>query len=564
MSNYLIHSKKGTTWKNHKYLRIENGKYIYEDSKTIEDAAKKVESGAYGSDLHKALGKNYGIVTSKVASGFKKPSSKSSSKSKTTSKVKTQKDSTKSSKSSTKNSTKETTVKNQNENKTVSEYDSLHSAVNKLVNLSDKDSYTAVKNDDGSTNVMVEFEDGSTQSIVLDKYNNVIDYTEKTMKHSDNDHLMHYGLSGMKWGTRRWQYKDGRFNEAGKIRYFGKGNSNNSKNEDDSRTAKVKNEYDKNDAKGKYDKYKELGLSKEDQIAAKTNSDKVKKAAMIAGGIVLTGAAVYLGRQYIANNIDTLVKSGKTLQTIMDTDAIDTGRQFYTSIHGLDKLRYGAINAQQGGYSKVHKLTVGKDFKIASNNSAGKVFEKLVKSDNDFADEVFDMLEKAEPFKYSDATRGKAIRKALKEVQKDRFDKNAYNIFNVQLAGEALDDNMKNKFYDALKKAGYAGVKDVNDVKYTNYRSITPAIIFDGIDKFKDVKVSELNNAHYKAGSAIVVGQGIVNHLLLKPAIAYTGISTYKKIKASYTDPELVAQYRKEHPNSTATYDEILKTLKKK
>ena len=39
--------------------------------------------------------------------------------------------------------------------------------------------------------------------------------------------LMHYGLKGMHWGTRRWQNEDGTFNAAGKERYFGKGSGEN-------------------------------------------------------------------------------------------------------------------------------------------------------------------------------------------------------------------------------------------------------------------------------------------------------------------------------------------------
>ena len=40
-----------------------------------------------------------------------------------------------------------------------------------------------------------------------------------------SNELAHYGLKGMKWGQRRWQYDDGRFNDAGKARYFGKNSS---------------------------------------------------------------------------------------------------------------------------------------------------------------------------------------------------------------------------------------------------------------------------------------------------------------------------------------------------
>ena len=40
-----------------------------------------------------------------------------------------------------------------------------------------------------------------------------------------NGELYHHGIKGQKWGTRRWQNSDGTFNEAGKIRYFGKKSS---------------------------------------------------------------------------------------------------------------------------------------------------------------------------------------------------------------------------------------------------------------------------------------------------------------------------------------------------
>lgn len=41
----------------------------------------------------------------------------------------------------------------------------------------------------------------------------------------ESNYLCHYGLKGMKWGTRRWQFQDGRFNDAGKARYFGQNSS---------------------------------------------------------------------------------------------------------------------------------------------------------------------------------------------------------------------------------------------------------------------------------------------------------------------------------------------------
>lgn len=45
------------------------------------------------------------------------------------------------------------------------------------------------------------------------------------MVYYESNYLCHYGLKGMKWGTRRWQFDDGRFNDAGKARYFGQNSS---------------------------------------------------------------------------------------------------------------------------------------------------------------------------------------------------------------------------------------------------------------------------------------------------------------------------------------------------
>lgn len=48
-------------------------------------------------------------------------------------------------------------------------------------------------------------------------------------KHTQkDDELAHYGITGQKWGQRRWQYADGRFNPEGKERYFGTKSSSSS------------------------------------------------------------------------------------------------------------------------------------------------------------------------------------------------------------------------------------------------------------------------------------------------------------------------------------------------
>lgn len=49
------------------------------------------------------------------------------------------------------------------------------------------------------------------------------------MIYYEDNYLMHHGIKGQKWGSRRWQNSDGTFNEAGKARYFGKSSGGNAR-----------------------------------------------------------------------------------------------------------------------------------------------------------------------------------------------------------------------------------------------------------------------------------------------------------------------------------------------
>lgn len=64
-------------------------------------------------------------------------------------------------------------------------------------------------------------------------YYGVEPYTGKILKH--------FGIEGMQWGKRRWQYPDGRFNEEGKERYFGSDSKYNSNNQPPVQNNQVKN-----------------------------------------------------------------------------------------------------------------------------------------------------------------------------------------------------------------------------------------------------------------------------------------------------------------------------------
>ena len=271
IGNYLIHSAKGTSWKNHKYIKKVGNKYYYKDEKgelvegdpsdngdiltetkesttssskskkskkstetdRIKALANKVMAGKLGQNqLRKATSsKDYIKVMNTINSKFKKPSSsgssskskekeKKTSEKKTTEKKTSEKKTTEKSNSIEKDKTNQTTkqvVETKNkvdttpkteEAKTETKSESttstdntvsanIKSAIKSVTTITDNDSIYATKNEDGTTTVTVDFEDGTTQTFTLAQTFDVISKTEKTKKqlaHSafkGNGYLIH-------------------------------------------------------------------------------------------------------------------------------------------------------------------------------------------------------------------------------------------------------------------------------------------------------------------------------------------------------------------------------------
>ena len=246
MSDYIIHSAKGTTWRNHKYIKKVGNKYYYKNEKgelvegdpsdnddiltetkesttkssksskskknteteRIKALANKVMAGKLGQNqLRKATSsKDYIKVMNAINSKFKKPSSSgSSSKSKEKEKKTSEKKTTEKSNNIEKDKTNHTTnqvVETKNkvdttpkteEAKTETKSESttstdntvsanIKSAIKSVTTITDNDSIYATKNKDGTTTVTVDFEDGTTQTFTLAQTFDVVSKTEKTKK----------------------------------------------------------------------------------------------------------------------------------------------------------------------------------------------------------------------------------------------------------------------------------------------------------------------------------------------------------------------------------------------
>lgn len=269
--NFLVHSAKGTSWKNHKYIKKVGNKYYYKDEKGelvegdpsdngdiltetkesttssskskkskkstetdhIKALANKVMAGKLGQNqLRKATSsKDYIKVMNTINSKFKKPSSsgssskskekeKKTSEKKTTEKKTSEKKTIEKSNSIEKDKTNQTTkqvVETKNKVDTTSKIEeaktetksesttstdntvsaNIKSAIKSVTTITDNDSIYATKNEDGTTTVTVDFEDGTTQTFTLAQTFDVVSKTEKTKKqlaHSafkGNGYLIH-------------------------------------------------------------------------------------------------------------------------------------------------------------------------------------------------------------------------------------------------------------------------------------------------------------------------------------------------------------------------------------
>ena len=304
--------------------------------------------------------------------------------------------------------------------------------------------------------------------------------------HSD-DVIQHFGVKGMKWGKRLLD------NHVKNLEY----------------------------------KYRKLGYG-EDQVKSKLQkrlrNEKIALAIAGAAGVAIAGNA--LKNKIQDDYIGRTLKKGKTFDSVNAASKIDTSRPVYGSYRKLDKIKYrglyGYHRSQKrevfgntfglGDRDNIYRFKAVKDVKIAPNRDARKTFKKLYKEDKDF--------------------------KSTADYLSKNFNKsrNKYNNFNVGLVARGADKNIDkniNKFYSELKKKGYDGLQDLNDKKYSRYRTKNPTIFFD----HKNLQVSGkkiLTDKQIKKDFAktfpVVIGQNAIHSKTIMGTVTVgAGIKSYKK-----------------------------------
>lgn len=398
-----------------------------------------------------------------------------------------------------------------------------------------------------------------------------------------DDELYHFGVKGMKWGVRRYQNEDGSLTSLGKKRdkmlsdrktakkHFTTSNmvkAEYSRREFEDAKTRLKLENQKKKSKRQQDlekKYIDQGFAKDEAEIKAYNRAKTETILKVAGGIALASAAAYVAYKHYDKVTDRVFEKGSEIGRLTNNGSEPTNRAFYGFVNKHDKDRYeGLYGKTLGANGTVYRkaMRAAGDINVASPESARKVLKNMFDTDKQSFD-VFkkniDAMASAVP---PTTKQGKLWRKAKREFDSGKIGDNTYKAFNTTLVLHTKEQQpINDKFYSAMKKAGYGAIRDVNDKENSGYFAKNPLIVFD-TDKINVEGFTKLGNDHIDSMFAKEQGK-IAAHTLANQygpigAAFATSIGAMKLVKRS-NETKFVENYRKRHPESTLSNNEILK-----
>ena len=421
---------------------------------------------------------------------------------------------------------------------------------------------------------------------------------------SRTDSLAHYGVRGQKWGVRRYQNEDGTLTEEGMRRYgivgedgklkpsselsadYRNYKKNNSLFLADIQKEKKENKPISQRRQQLINDYKSKGLTQEQAEVEALKRERTEKIVKIAGAVALTAAlayGAYKGQQWLKMNGNTSIKKGEEIQRIMKTAQEPGERAAYVAVNPKDATKYRGMYGSQiksqrdvaklfgvkGGPEGVYRFTgnATDKIKIAGSREGKKTFERLMKSDPEFAKDTQAVLD--------EWNKNPMLRGVLNNGR------NQYEKFNIALPEHDMPEaaRIQSKFYNALKNKGFGGVIDVNDLRYSGYQSKKPIVLFNLNDNITNKKIAQLSDIEVDQAlnkAKAIINKDSVRDVYLSEAfktvrnyagygaigsalgLAVTKSNDRKNLSRGTQYKTIVSQYKKEHPGTQLSDAQIL------
>ena len=399
--------------------------------------------------------------------------------------------------------------------------------------------------------------------------------------------LMHFGVKGMKWGVRRYQNEDGTLTSLGEKRAqvktdLKKARRSGTKSDSakylyskrefqDAKTRlKIKNQKTKSKRQIALEQeYQKKGFTKDEAEIKAYNRAKTETVLKVAGGIALASAAAYVAYKHYDKVTDRVLSEGSQIGRITTDDSKDLNKAFYTFTNKHDKKRYEGLYGHQlrmmqpGGSVYEKTIKVSGNVKVASPKSAQKVMSRMFDENPEMKQYVKNNIGGYRENAFLLQPNAlKVFDKANEELKSGKTGEATYKALNIMLVDHS-DGQQKvtNKFYSMLKDAGYGAVRDVNDKELSGFGSKNPLIIFD-TSKVNVDNITKLGDDYINKNHNVETGKIIARHLAssFAPqgaalAAAFGGLKLHSEVKNN----RYVEQYRKDHPDTKLSANEILK-----
>lgn len=360
-------------------------------------------------------------------------------------------------------------------------------------------------------------------------------------------------------------------------------------------------------------KYIAEGMPKDEAELTAFKRIKTEQMLKIVLGVGVTAAVAYVAYKHWNTTFDKVIKKGTIIQNI----AIDSNKgvadSFYAAINPIDKAKYAgfypdelkgrivdpiiddAVKAREPLLQSLKKkyptfmeawdetnrrmplpereellknitvldtkLQLVKDVKQVSEKNAKLILQDLVVKDPVFKENVRNLLKNSD---YS-IFYGKNSR----AFDKGEITTSTYDFFNrlIPIRNEG-SEVVYNKYFETLKSKGYDAIKDINDSKYTSYKTANPTIFLNNLNtksifnELSSVVDSKEARTHFKAiGYTVVYSEALAKYMGYQAYQVGTTVALVNAVK-KVSNNKKIKEYRSNNPGSKLTGTEIVRKIR--